>query len=64
VALLPLLAQPEIKASTPGTRFSLDRRSRGVLTNVPGGLQIQALNRDPLIVSGTEMPDIRHRCPK
>src|SRR5664279_2486223 len=53
----PLLAQLELRFSTPGARFSLDRRSKGVLNQVPGGLKIQAIDRDALIVTGTlQMP--------
>lgn len=53
----PLLAQLELRFSTPGARFSLDRSSRGVLSKDTGGLKIQATDRNPLIVTGTlEMP--------
>jgi len=48
---LPLRAQPLIKTTTPASCFSADRRTTGaVLRMAPVGLQIQATNRDALIV--------------
>ncbi|MCU1226576.1 MAG: hypothetical protein JWQ42_4669 [Edaphobacter sp.] len=48
----PLSAQLELKYFTPGARFGLDRRSKALLTPMGGSLQIQAVDRNPLIVAG------------
>jgi hypothetical protein len=53
----PLFAQVELRFSTPASRFTVDRRSEGIATAVPGGLQIQATGRATLYVNANlQMP--------
>jgi hypothetical protein len=54
---LPAAAQPELSFKVPASSFSLEKRSQGKLTPIPGGsVWIQAITRDPLFVVATFPP--------